>query len=65
MSSVDEFVDESACMENDEQTDTQEDPSKSYFEEHPGYRFFHLGNIHRVFEEGDKNRNAKNLSVED
>ena len=44
---------------------TQEDPSWSYFEEHPGYRCFHLGNIHRVFQEGHKCRNAKNLFVED
>ena len=62
---MDEFDDESACMGDDEQTDTREDPSKPYFEEDPGYRFFHLGNIHQVSQEGHKCKNAKILFVED
>jgi hypothetical protein len=41
-------------MDGDEEIDTLGDPSKPYFSEDPGYRFFNLSNVHQTFQEGHK-----------
>ena len=54
ISSVDICEGTNATMDGDEEIDTLGDPSKPYFSEDPGYRFFNLSNVHQTFQEGHK-----------
>lgn len=41
------------------------DPSKPYYVEDPGYRFFHLSNVYQAFQDSHKCKNAQIIFNED
>ena len=55
----------SSDVDEGEGSSKEYDPSKPYYVEDPGYRFFHLSNVYQAFQDSHKCKNAKIIFNED